>query len=126
MGKRWVDEYTKPEFWIATDASDEGWGIVIYETGVKEWGEFRYPEASDIFVKEMFALRRGILRVIDGNTPMEICAHVDINMAVVAAARRGYTLVAKASHMLEFVMKKLEEAGSSLRVVYIPVEGKSC
>ena len=66
----------------------------------------------------MFALCRGILRVIDGNTPMEICAHVD-NMAVVAAARRGYTLVAKASHMLEFVMKKLEEAGSSLH----PVEG---
>ena len=74
---------------------------------------------SDIFVKEMFAPCRGILRVIDGNTPMEICAHVG-NMVAVAAARRGYTLlVAKASHMLEFVMKKLEEAGSSLRVVYI-------
>ena len=71
---KWVDEYAKPEFWIATDASDAGWGIVIYETGVKEWGEFRYPEASDIFVKEMFALCRGILQLIDGDTPMEICA----------------------------------------------------
>eukprot|EP01060_Flectonema_neradi_P035284 TRINITY_DN6452_c0_g1_i2.p1 TRINITY_DN6452_c0_g1~~TRINITY_DN6452_c0_g1_i2.p1 ORF type:complete len:668 (+),score=7.94 TRINITY_DN6452_c0_g1_i2:932-2935(+) len=116
----WQKSYVLTDVRIATDASDKGWGVFFHSDKEESAGAFLMGNMHDIYVKEMFALCRGVLEVlIKHGKRVHISIDCD-NKAVIASIARGFTLVNTAAELLSFTMSIVECCESEISVFYIP------
>lgn len=105
---------------VATDASNEGWGVEIitlngssiWSSGYQPWPEcrpktgqpFEPCRADHIFLKEMFAAAKG-LEICDQKIGCKGIHLVIDNTAVAGAVRRGYSTNTLGNEMLERISR---------------------
>eukprot|EP01060_Flectonema_neradi_P003830 TRINITY_DN124_c0_g1_i11.p1 TRINITY_DN124_c0_g1~~TRINITY_DN124_c0_g1_i11.p1 ORF type:complete len:832 (-),score=25.40 TRINITY_DN124_c0_g1_i11:464-2959(-) len=102
--------------WVATDASNSGWGVVT--SGREFWGSFSVDaQRNSIYVKEMFAACVGLV-LTGAQRRTEYHVAID-NKAVIAAFRRGYTFVPLADELLEFIQDWADARFSTIVPHYV-------
>ena len=125
---RTIDLHTPPTVVLcASDASNEGYGFVVWKGGVVEkthsaLSQMQFPknlESAHIYIKEMYAAMQCIERTTLA-FPHSTVRLAEDNSAVVWALRNGYSHNKISNEYIQRIHRCLSHTGCKLQVVPVP------